>query len=255
MEVIVQDDPQAISKQAARSVGQLLRKKPQAVLGLATGATMIPFYRELVRMHCQEGLDFSRAVTFNLDEYVGLSPENPSSFHRFMWDHLFSQVNIQPQSVHIPDGQAEDLAQACSSYEEEIRRQGGIDLQFLGIGCNGHIGFNEPYSPLRSRTRAQTLSLQTVQINQRHFGTDREVPRRVLTMGIGTILESRRCLLLACGESKALAVAAAVEGPLTPMLPASALQLHPRTRFIIDRSAASKLTGTRYRSYAQRAQS
>ncbi|HAR35520.1 MAG TPA: glucosamine-6-phosphate deaminase, partial [Acidobacteria bacterium] len=185
-------------------------------------------------------------VTFNLDEYVGLSPDHPASFHRFMWDNLFSQINIKPENVHIPDGLASDIQAYCERYEKEIKEAGGIDIQVLGLGTNGHIGFNEPSSSLSSRTRIKTLTAQTRKNNANFFGGEDHVPYHAITMGIGTILEARTCLLLAFGQKKARAIALAVEGPVTAMVPASALQLHPRAIIILDREAASELKNLDY---------
>ncbi|MGQ9801125.1 MAG: glucosamine-6-phosphate deaminase [Candidatus Saccharicenans sp.] len=241
MEIIVQPDSEQASRLAARLFRKLILEKPNPVLGLATGKTPLQLYKYLVQMHREEGLDFSRVVTFNLDEYVGLPPDHPASFHRFMWDNLFSQVNIKPENVHIPDGLASDLQACCERYEQEIKKAGGIDIQLLGLGTNGHIGFNEPSSSLSSRTRLKTLTEQTRKNNASFFGGEDKVPYHAITMGIGTILEARTCLLLAFGQKKARAIALAVEGPVTAMVPASALQLHPRTIIILDREAASEL--------------
>jgi len=241
MEIIVQQDSQKASWLAARLLRKLILEKPNPVIGLATGNTPLQLYKYLIQMHREEGLDFSRVVTFNLDEYVGLSPDHPASFHRFMWDNLFSQINIKPENVHIPDGLASDIQAYCERYEKEIREAGGIDIQVLGLGTNGHIGFNEPSSSLSSRTRIKTLTAQTRKNNAIFFGGEDHVPYHAITMGIGTILEARTCLLLAFGQKKARAIALAVEGPVTAMVPASALQLHPRAIIILDREAASEL--------------
>jgi glucosamine-6-phosphate deaminase len=242
MEIIIQPTAAAATTIAARLLGSLIREKPSAVLGLATGGTMEALYRELVAMK----LDWSRLTTFNLDEYVGLSPQHPQSYHRFMRENLFRQVNVSPGSVNIPDGLAKDIPAACENYERKIISAGGIDLQLLGIGTDGHIGFNEPTSSLASRTRIKTLTPQTLRDNARFFGSESAVPHHVITMGIGTILESRHCLLLAFGQNKARAVAAAVEGPITAMHPASALQLHPKVTVFLDEPAASELKMQNY---------
>ncbi|MGB9906503.1 MAG: glucosamine-6-phosphate deaminase [Candidatus Saccharicenans sp.] len=241
MEIIVQPDSQKASWLAARLVRKLILEKPHPVLGLATGNTPLQLYKYLVQMHREEGLDFSRVVTFNLDEYVGLSPDHPASFHRFMWDNFFGQINIKPENVHIPDGLAPDFQTYCEKYEREIKEAGGIDIQILGLGTNGHIGFNEPSSSLSSRTRIKTLTDQTRKNNAIFFGGEDNVPYHAITMGIGTILEARTCLLLAFGKKKARAIALAVEGPITAMVPASALQLHPQAIVLLDREAASEL--------------
>ena len=245
-EVIIQKDARSAAVAAGRLVARLVRDKPGAVLGLATGSSPVPLYRELIRMHREEGLDFSRVVTFNLDEYVGLAPDHPSSYRSFMYEHLFKALNIPEENIHIPDGLAKDIPAHCAAYEKAIKDAGGIDLQVLGIGRDGHIAFNEPTSSLASRTRIKTLTEQTRQDNARFFGPDEEVPFHVLTMGIGTILEARRCMLFAFGEGKAEAVANAFEGPVTCMVPASALQLHPSVKVFLDEAAASKLAKAEY---------
>lgn len=242
MEIIIQPTPEAATTVAAQLVARLIREKPAAVLGLATGGTMEPLYRALVA----QKLDWSRLTTFNLDEYVGISPQHPHSYHHFMWEKLFRQVNVSDQNVNIPDSLAKDVPAACAHYERKILSVGGIDLQLLGIGTHGHIGFNEPTSSLASRTRIKTLTPQTRRDNARYFGSEEQVPHHVITMGIGTILESRHCVLLAFGPKKARAIARAVEGPITAMNPASALQLHPKVTVLLDEEAAAELKLTDY---------
>ncbi|RKX47549.1 MAG: glucosamine-6-phosphate deaminase [Verrucomicrobia bacterium] len=242
MEVIIQKDAQEGSIAAARVVARLVREKPNAVLGLATGSTPLTLYRELIRLHKGEGLDFSRVTTFNLDEYIGLEKEHPQSYYTFMWENLFSQINIKPENVHLPDGMASDVPASCAVYEQEIINAGGIDLQVLGIGSDGHIGFNEPTSSFASRTRIKTLTRQTVADNARFFdGDEAKVPHHCITMGIGTIMDARMNLMLAFGEGKAEAVAATIEGPVSSMMPASILQHHPIAKVFIDEAAASTL--------------
>lgn len=241
MEVIIFSDADAVGRAGARMVANLLRRKPDAVLGFATGSTPIPLYRELVRLYQAGEIDFSRATSFNLDEYVGLPPDHPQSYWRFMREHLLDHINLPLERAHIPDGLAENIPEACARYEQMIREAGGIDLQILGIGRDGHIGFNEPSSSLASRTRIKTLTPQTRRDNARFFGSEDAVPHHVLTMGVGTILDCRSILLLATGDSKAEAVAHAVEGPITAMCPASALQLHPSVRVLVDQAAATRL--------------
>jgi len=223
-------------------IARLLRDKPDAVLGLAAGSTPLLLFRELVKMN----LNWSKVTTFNLDEYVGLSPKHPASYHRFMWENLFTHINIRHHNVHIPDGLTKDIPSFCRRYETQIRRSGSIDLQVLGIGADGHIGFNEPTSSLASRTRLKTLTAQTRRDNARFFGSEEKVPRHVITMGIGTIMDARQCLLLALGKHKARAVAQAVEGPVTSMNPASVLQMHPVAKIVLDEAAASRLTRADY---------
>ncbi len=242
MEIIIKQDALTGSQAAARVVARLVREKPNAVIGLATGSTPLMLYKELIRMHKEEGLDFSRVTTFNLDEYIGLPKEHPQSYHSFMWNHLFSQINIPSERIHIPDGMAEDIPLSCATYEAAITAGGGIDLQILGIGSDGHIGFNEPTSSFGSRTRIKTLTQQTVADNARFFGGDEsQVPRHCITMGIGTIMDARMNLMLAFGENKAEAVAATIEGPVTAIMPASILQHHPMAKIFIDEAAASRL--------------
>src|SRR5205085_650184 len=192
-------------------------------------------------------LDFSQAATFNLDEYLGLPASHPQSFNHFMHENFFRHINIQPRNIHIPDGSVRrDYDAYCASYEQSIRAAGGIDLQILGIGRNGHIGFNEPTSSLASRTRLKALSRETIEDNRHFFASTGQMPKCAITMGIGTILESRRVLLLASGRSKAAAVAKAIEGPITSSVSASALQMHPDVTFIIDEEAAYSLTQRDY---------
>jgi glucosamine-6-phosphate deaminase len=249
MEVIIESSAECASVLAARMVARLVRSKPAAVLGLATGSTPLALYRELIRMHREEGLDFSRVTTFNLDEYVGLGAGHPASYHHFMRENLFSAINVLPENTHIPDGRAADVRLECERYEEKIRSAGGIDLQVLGIGSDGHIGFNEPISSLASRTRIKTLTPRTRADNARFFNSAEEVPHHVVTMGIGTIMEAREVVLLGFGASKAEALALAVEGPLSAQVPASVLQLHPNAHVLMDEPAAGRLSRTEYYRY------
>jgi glucosamine-6-phosphate deaminase len=241
MEIIIQADSTEASQTAARIIARTVREKPHAVLGLATGNTPLRLYRNLVRMHQEEGLDFSGVTCFNLDEYVGIPPAHPSSFHSYMWAHLFSAINVAKERINIPDGLTADIPAACRKYEQAIRSAGGIDIQILGIGTNGHIGFNEPSSSLSSRTRIKTLTEETRLDVAAGFGGQESVPTHVLTMGLGTITDSRMCLLLAFGKKKARAIAQTVEGPVTAMVPGSVLQMHPRVILVLDKDAASEL--------------
>src|SRR3972149_4311300 len=211
------------SEGAAGIVAERLRKNPALVLGLATGTTPLGTYRALIRMHRDEGLDFSRVTTFNLDEYIGLVATHPQSYHRFTF---------------MPDGMAKDVEAHCDWYEEQVRSAGGIDIQVLGIGRNGHLAFNEPGSSLGSRTRIKPLSEETRRDNARFFASLEEVPTHAITMGIGTIMEARELILLASGPQKADAVKAAVEGPITAIVPASIMQMHRRAYVIVDQPAA-----------------
>jgi glucosamine-6-phosphate deaminase len=208
---------------------------------------MVGVYKHLAGLHRQGSLDFSSVITFNLDEYLGLPAAHPRSFHHFMNEHLFAHVNVAPGNIHIPDGTIRaGYDQYCAAYEEAIRKAGGIDLQLLGIGRNGHVGFNEPTSSLASRTRLKVLSQETLDDNAKFFARGEESPSCAITMGIGTILEARRILLLATGQSKSSAVAKSIEGPITSAVSASALQLHPDVTFLIDDAAASQLTQRDY---------
>ena len=242
MEIIIQPTPEAATKIAARIIARLLRETPDAVLGLATGSTPLLLYRELIAMK----LDWRKVTTFNLDEYIGLPHEHAQSYHSFMCENLFRHVNIATKNIHIPDGNAKDVPKFCAKYEKQIRATGGIDLQVLGIGTDGHIGFNEPTSSLASRTRIKTLTQQTRKDNARFFGSEDKVPHHVITMGIGTIMEARQNLLLAFGDKKARAIAEAVEGPITSINPASILQMHPVTKLCLDEGAASQLKRADY---------
>jgi glucosamine-6-phosphate deaminase len=246
MEVIIQPNKEAAASLVARIIAHDLRANPHLVLGLATGATMERVYRQLVTLHQEQRLDFSLCSTFNLDEYVGLFPSDPNSYRHYMDEHLFRRVNIDPRNTHLPNGIVTDLEAECRHYEALIQRFGGIDLQLVGIGKAGHIGFNEPLSALRSRTRVKALTPTTLQQNAPLFGGEDKVPRRAITMGVGTIIEARRCILLATGDSKAEVLAKAVEGPITSMVTASALQLHPRCTVVVDEEAASQLVEKDY---------
>ena len=192
-------------------------------------------------MHQEEGLDFSRVAAFTLDEYVGLERSHPCSYHSVMSKNFFTHVNIQPENVHIPDGATPDIQQECQRYEAEIAAVGGIDLQILGLGEDGHIGFNEPSSSLASRTRLKALTEKTRYDNSRFFPTFTEVPRHVITMGVGTIMEAKKIILLAFGQRKSRIISRVVEGPITAMVPGSVLQYHSRVKVIIDEPAAEQL--------------
>lgn len=203
-------------------------------------------YQHLVQMHKTGKLDFSRCTTFNLDEYVGLAPSDPNSYRHYMDHHLFKQVNVDLRNTHLPLGNAKDLDAECRHYETLIQGAGGVDLQLLGIGKSGHIGFNEPLSALRSRTRVKALTPTTLRQNAPYFGGEDKMPRRAITMGVGTIIDARRCILLGTGESKAEIIAKAVEGPITSMISATALQLHPRCTVVVDEAAAGHLKEKEY---------
>jgi glucosamine-6-phosphate deaminase len=246
MEAIIRPTEEEAALLVARIIAAELKAHPSLVLGLATGRTMESVYRLLVRMRRDEHLDFSLCRTFNLDEYVGLASSDPHSYRHYMDEHLFDLVNLDKRNTHLPDGMADDLAAECQNYEDKIKRCGGIDLQLLGIGQAGHIGFNEPLSALHSRTRVKALSPTTVEQNADFFGGATHVPRRAITMGVGTIQECRRCILLATGIAKADVIAKAVEGPITSMISATALQLHAHCTVVVDQAAASKLQAADY---------
>jgi glucosamine-6-phosphate deaminase len=243
MLVIVVDNYEELSACGARRVADLVRKKPNCVLGFATGSTPLGMYTELIRMHKEEGLDFSKVVTFNLDEYVGIPSSHEKSYRHFMWTNLFGRINVDPRFVHIPDGTAVDVSEVCDRYEAKIAEFGGIDLQILGIGVNGHIAFNEPGSSLGSRTRIKTLKETTRRDNARFFNTFDEVPQYAITMGVGTIMEAHGLLLLASGPEKANAISATVEGPITAQCPATIVQMHRFATILIDREAGARLAG------------
>jgi glucosamine-6-phosphate deaminase len=246
MEIIIKATPVEAQQEVARIFRRQIREKPASVLGLATGSTPIGVYALLVEMHARGEIDFSRVCTFNLDEYVGLGPEHPGSYRHFMREHLFAKVNIQAANTHVPDGLARDIPKHCAEYEEAIRRAGGIDLQLLGLNRDGHIGFNEPGSSLASRTRLKTITPQTAADNVGVFGSADKVPRHVVTMGIGTILESRRVVMMATGAAKAEVIARMVEGAISADCPATVLQMHPSCMVVVDEAAGAKLKRQEY---------
>lgn len=246
MRVVILDSPTAVSTRAADIICQTIQANPRAVLGLATGGTPLGTYHELIQRYRVQRINFTQLTTFNLDEYVGLPREHPQSYWSFMCQNLFTPGDFDIDACHIPDGTAVDLLDACRAYEDQIARAGGIELQLLGIGTDGHIAFNEPGSSLASRTRVKALTQQTRRDNARFFESIDEVPKLALTMGVGTILDARGILLLAMGTNKAATVRALVEGPVTASVPASALQLHPHVTVLLDRDAASQLARAEY---------
>ncbi len=252
MEVIVKENYEEIGKEAGKLIRAALAKKPGLVLGLPTGGTPLSLFRELIRLHKEEGVDFSGVTTFNLDEYVGLGPEHPRSFSRFMHEHLFDHINIKKENINIPDGMSMDLEAHCRAYENKIASCGGIDLQVLGIGRDGHIAFNEPGSSLGSRTRVKTLTEETIQDNSRFFEKKEDVPIFAITMGIGTIMEARRIILLGSGTVKADVISRFIEGPVTSEVTASVLQMHPLLSVVLDMEAAHRLNRLKYYEWVYR---
>lgn len=240
MEVVIKGSVAELAALAADSIEALLTRAERPVLGLATGSSPLPIYEELVRRH-QDGLSFAHARAFLLDEYVGLPPGHPESYREVIRREFTGSVDIADDQVASPDGAAADVAAAAVAYDAAIAAAGGVDVQILGIGTDGHIAFNEPGSSLASRTRIKTLTEQTREDNARFFATIDEVPQHVLTQGLGTILEARHLVLIATGEQKAEAVAAMVEGPVTASCPGSVTQLHPHVTVLLDEAAASRL--------------
>lgn len=252
MEVIILPGSKEIGSLAADAIEALVRRKPTAVLGLATGSSPLPIYDELARRHDEEGLSFSSASGFALDEYVGLPTGHPESYREVIRREFTNRVDIAPENVHGPDGAAADLEGACQGYEDAIAAAGGVDLQILGVGTDGHIGFNEPGSSLASRTRIKTLLEQTRQDNARFFPSIEDVPHHVVTQGLGTIMDARHVVLVATGEAKAAAVRDFVEGPVAAICAASVLQFHPHASILLDEAAASKLALAEYYRHTYR---
>lgn len=233
MRIIVAENYQELSRWAAHFVAGLIRGKANCVLGLPTGSTPVGMYAELVSMQ-RGGLDMADIQTFNLDEYVGLAPDHPESYHYFMGENLFKHVHVSPGQVHIPDGMVEDLQRECLSYEEMIQNAGGMDLMILGLGPNGHIGFNEPDSQLGTKTHVVSLTRETIQANARFFADADQVPRQAITMGVGSIMQAEEILLLVSGEAKRAVLRSALFGQVTTAVPASILQLHPHLTVVTD---------------------
>ena len=267
MDVLIRNTYEDMSICAARIIAALVREKPNAVLGLATGSTPIGTYRELVRMHREEGLDFSSITTFNLDEYLGIGKDlskpyaEDQSYSRFMWEELFRGIEIPLEQTHVPDGLTEAPEVSCAWYEDAIQQAGGVDLQLLGIGGDGHWGFNEPGTSLASRTQVVALTQQTLDDNWELFyskagGKREDMPHFAITMGIGTILEARQVLMLASGNRKADIVAQALEGPITSQVTASAIQMHPgAATVVLDEEAAAGLARLDYYRHVERIKS
>lgn len=246
MEVVIVDGPARGGEIVGDAIAALVAHRRDAVLGLATGSSPLPVYADLARRVGAGDLSLASVRAFLLDEYVGLPAGHPASYRAVITRELVDRVDLSPDSIHAPDVHASDIVAACEAYEAAIVAAGGVDLQLLGIGSDGHIGFNEPGSSLSSRSRIKTLTARTRRDNARFFATPDEVPRHVLTQGIGTILDARHLVLVAFGAEKATAVAAAVEGPVTAMVPASALQLHRHVTVVVDEAAASDLRLAEY---------
>jgi len=253
MDILIRENYDQMSVAAAGIIADLVRSKPDCVLGLATGSTPVGTYQELIRLHKEEKLDFSRVKTFNLDEYLGigidlsLPYEKDQSYARFMWEELFKHINIKKVNFHVPDGLSSDPFKFCREYEKAIERAGGIDLQLLGIGGDGHLGFNEPGSSLYGPTHVEALTQQTLDDNFELFYQNSGIPREkmphfAITMGIGTILKAKQNLMIASGKKKAGIVASALEGPITSQITSTALQMHPgKVTVVLDREAGANL--------------
>ena len=241
MKIYVTEDYQSMSRKAANILSAQIILKPTSVLGLATGSTPVGMYKQLVIWYEKGDLDFAGVKTVNLDEYVGLAPDHDQSYRYYMQHNLFDHVNVNPANTNVPDGLAPDPKAECEWYNQVIRQMGGIDIQVLGMGHNGHIGFNEPGEAFELETHVVDLSERTIQANARFFSSSDEVPRQAMTMGIKSIMMARKILLMVSGEDKAEAVKNAFTGPVTPHMPASILQLHPYVTLVGDRPALSKL--------------
>ena len=251
MEIIITPDYEAMSKMSAVVIAREVKRKHDLVLGLATGDTPIGTSRELAKLHKEEGLDFSKVTTFNLDEYLGLAPLNKNSYNYFMWENLFKHVNVSQHKIFVPQGNTDDPEEFSEWYEKQILNVGGIDLQVLGIGGDGHIGFNEPGSSFASRTRVKGLYEQTIKDNARFFDKEEDVPRFAITMGVGTIMDAKKILLIASGEGKADVCKEFIEGPVTSQITATALQLHSYAIVVLDEKAASKLERKEYYNWVR----
>ena len=241
MLIHVYKDAQEVGKAAAMIVASEILKKEDCVLGLATGSTPIPTYKEMARMNKEGLIDFSKVRSYNLDEYIGLAPDHICSYRRFMNEQLFDHINIDKANTHVPCGIGEDHEADAKAYDEAVEAAGGIDLQILGIGHDGHIGFNEPGDEFVAPTNIVTLTDMTIDANTRFFEKRDDVPRQAITLGNRNIMAAKRIILLATGKDKAPAIAAAIKGNITPKMPASLLQVHPNVQFLLDEAAASLL--------------
>ena len=241
MKIIKAKDYNDMSRKAANIISAQVIMKPDCVLGLATGSTPIGTYKQLIEWYEKGDLDFGDVTTVNLDEYRGLPRENDQSYFYFMNHNLFDYVNINPERTHLPNGMNPDADEECKRYEEVIRSTGGVDLQLLGLGHNGHIGFNEPDDHFEAGTHCVELTEATIQANKRFFASEADVPRKAYSMGTGNIMSAKTVLLVANGKNKAKALAAAIKGPVTPQCPASILQFHPNAIIVADEEALSEL--------------
>ena len=246
MEVIILNTEEEVAHLAADLIARQVQQKADSVLGMATGGTPVKTYEKLIAKNQAGEISFKETTTFNLDEYIGLSPDHPRSYRYFMQENLFDHIDIQRERTHIPNGLAENPIEAGPAYEAQIADAGGIDIQILGIGSDGHIGFNEPTSSMGSRTRIKTLTEGTLEDNQRFFKPGEVQPSLAITMGIQTIMEARHVILLANGAGKATAIRETVEGPISARCPASILQFHPKATIIVDEAAAQELELTAY---------
>ncbi len=242
MKIIIKENYQQMSVEAALFVKKRILEKPDIVLGLASGETPLGLYKELIKMYRKGDLDFSKITTFNLDEYLSIKPSHPQSYHFYMQQNFFKHINIKKENIFILDGLAKDIEAHCEWYENKIKEKGGIDLQILGIGRNGHIGFNEPGTDFNSITRVVSLEKTTIKDNARFFKNIEEVPKKAITMGIKTILDSKECLLLASGIKKREIVSKFLKGAVSSKVPASALKNHKNVIIILDKTAAGDLT-------------
>ena len=239
MQVHVYDNAQQVGQAAATLFAAQLLRKPDSVLGLATGSSPIGCYQQLIAWHQAGILDFSQCISYNLDEYCGLPVEHECSYHAFMQDQLFHAINMK--ETHVPDGNAEDLQAECRRYDAAIQAAGGIDMQLLGIGRNGHIGFNEPAAKMTWGTQIVNLTESTIQANRRFFESENDVPRQAISLGIGGIMNAKEIVLIAMGEDKAQAIRDTVKGDINPMVPASILRAHPHVTILVDKAAAKLL--------------
>ena len=241
MRVCYFDSAAQVGQAAAVLINAQLLKKPESVLGLATGSTPVPTYNQLIHLHSQGVADFSKAVSYNLDEYVGIPVDHECSYHRFMDDNLFNHVNMRREAIHVPDGLAEDLDAAAAAYDEAIDAAGGIDIQVLGIGRNGHIGFNEPGEEFVYGCHVVDLTADTIDANKRFFDSADAVPRQAVSLGIGSIMKAKQILLIATGKDKAHAVNMMINDAISPRVPATILRTHPNVIVLLDKEAASEL--------------